>query len=595
MKRARAPSRAPTWVIPALGAVALAALLLACRGGLPGVPVADDYDSLQALRFEQPLDPFGSMGSLWYWRPLGRQAYFSLLSPLFFTAPWLVGVLHALLFALLYAASARALRRSFDPLGAAAIAAFPLLAEPSRALLVWPTGAQPLIAMACIALALHEAAARRLPTALAAMAAALLAHEQALLVVPVVPWVARAGRRGALATLAVAAAWATGRVVAFGHGAEVPPAGTIADAVAGIPGVLKASLEAQLGLGELEGGARLLVGAPLAGCVAVAAILVLARRASRERLQARLPVIAGGAAWFALALGPLAFAAAMWTPRHSALPGLGLGVALVGAIACASPRLALGFTAVRLVALLIAPTAPPVVEATLPARTRPLSFLHVTRMQRTVDSARRTLTAAHPTLPAGAHVGWWALPRHTEIGFVGPAALRTWYGDSTLVWLFWDRFALEHPPLDAVLGFDLGVASPARLMEPAAAAALRRALVIGEAGDLPGADAALVAALAAQRPTIDAFTIEITRLRARLAFEMGVLARADSLNREDLARAGASASYFGLAARIAARTGRPQEARELAGRALALRPGDAEAQDALQELGAMPAVERAEF
>jgi hypothetical protein len=161
--------------------------------------------------------------------------------------------------------------------------------------------------------------------------------------------------------------------------------------------------------------------------------------------------------------------------------------------------------------------------------------------------------------------------------------------------MFWDRFALEHPPLDAVIGFDLGVASPARLMRPGAVAAMRRALVIGEAGDLPGADTALLAALAAQRPTIDAFTIEITRLRARLAFEMGVLPRADSLNQEDLARAGASASYFGLAARIAARTGRPQEARELAHRALALRPGDPEAEDALRELGAMPAVERAEF
>ena len=163
------------------------------------------------------------------------------------------------------------------------------------------------------------------------------------------------------------------------------------------------------------------------------------------------------------------------------------------------------------------------------------------------------------------------------------------------MWLFWDRFALEHPPLDAVLGFDLGVASPARLMEPAAVAEMQHALVIGEAGDLPGAEAALVAALAAQRPSVDAFTIEITRLRARLAFEMGVIARADSLNQEDLARAGASASYFGLAARIAARTGRPREAREMAGRALALRPGDPEAQGALQELGATPAMERAEF
>jgi hypothetical protein len=582
-------------VIPALGAVALAALILACRGGLAGVPVADDYDSLFALRFEQPLDPFGPMGSLWYWRPLGRQVYFTLLSPLFFTAPWLIGVLHAALFALLYATIARAMHRTFDPLGAAAIAAFPLLAEPSRALLVWPTGAQPLIAMVGIALALHEAAARRLPTALAAMAAALLAHEQAMLVIPLVPWVARAGWRGVLATSTVAAAWVAGRVVAFGHGADVPGPGSLAEAVVAIPGVLRASLEAQLGLGELAGGARVLVAALLATCAAAVVAVVATRHEARARLAARRGVILAGAAWFALAMTPLAWAAALWTPRHSALPGLGLGLALVGAIACASPRLAVAFTAVRLLALLLAPLAPPVVEAALPPRTRPLSFLHVTRMQRTVDSARRTLTAAHPTLPHGAHVGWWSLPRHTEIAFVGPEALRTWYTDSTLVWMFWDRFALEEPAPDVVLAFDVGVASPARLMQPAAVAALRHGLAIGEAGDFAGADAALVAALAAQHPPVKAFTVEIVRLRARLAFATGALARADSLNRVDLAIAGASASYFGLAARLAARGGRLEEARQFAHQALTLRPDDPEAHDALAELGAAPAADRAEF
>jgi hypothetical protein len=163
------------------------------------------------------------------------------------------------------------------------------------------------------------------------------------------------------------------------------------------------------------------------------------------------------------------------------------------------------------------------------------------------------------------------------------------------VWLFWDRFAPGHPTLDAILGFEVGAASPARLMQPMAVAALRHALAIGEAGDLAGAEDALVAALAAQRPALDAFTIEIVRLRARLAFEMGALARADSLNQEDLARAGASASYFGLAARIAARTGRSREAQQLAHQALTLRPGDPEAQDALDELGAAPGADRAEF
>ena len=43
----------------------LGGLVVACRGGLPGIPVADDYDSLHALRFEHPLDGLGTMGSHW--------------------------------------------------------------------------------------------------------------------------------------------------------------------------------------------------------------------------------------------------------------------------------------------------------------------------------------------------------------------------------------------------------------------------------------------------------------------------------------------------------------------------------------------------
>ncbi len=562
---------------------------------MPGVPVADDYDSLHALRFERPLDWLGTLGSLWYWRPLGRQAYFSLLSPLFFSAPWVVGVLHAALFAGLYAVAARAMRRAFDPWGAAAIAAFPLLAEPSRALLVWPTGAQPLIAMAAIALALHEAAARRLPRALGAMAAALLAHEQALLVVPLVPLVARANRRGILATLGVAGAWAAGRWLALAHGADVPARDSIATTLAAAPGVLRASLEAQLGLGELEGAAHTAIALLLAACIAAAGTIGMFRRESRARLVARAPLLLGGAAWFALAIAPLACAAALWTPRHTALPGLGLGLALVGAIACASPRLAVAFTAVRLVALLLAPTAPPVVTAVLPERTRPLSFLHVTRMQRTVDSARRTLVAAHPVLPHGARIGWWSLPNQTAIGFAGASAVQTWYGDGTLQWKFWDRFALERPGPDAVLGFDVNVADPARLMQPAAIASLEHGLSIGEAGDFAGADHALVAALGAQRPSIGAFTVEIVRLRARLAFRMGAVERADSLNRADLAIAGESASYHGLAALLAVQAGRLNEAQTCAHRALALRPDDAEAREALAAMGTAATSDLAEF
>ena len=69
----------------ALGLLALVALLVACRGAPLGVPAADDYDYLDALL--RPVDPFGPMGSIWYWRPLSRQLYFGALGNAFFTAP----------------------------------------------------------------------------------------------------------------------------------------------------------------------------------------------------------------------------------------------------------------------------------------------------------------------------------------------------------------------------------------------------------------------------------------------------------------------------------------------------------------------------
>ena len=50
----------------AVGLISMLALLLACRGAPLGVPAADDYDYLDALL--RPVDPFGAMGSIWYWR-----------------------------------------------------------------------------------------------------------------------------------------------------------------------------------------------------------------------------------------------------------------------------------------------------------------------------------------------------------------------------------------------------------------------------------------------------------------------------------------------------------------------------------------------
>src|SRR6266516_18729 len=46
-----------------------------------GTTVLDDYAFLDRLTFQHPLDPFDSMAGAFYWRPLSRQLYFSLIGP----------------------------------------------------------------------------------------------------------------------------------------------------------------------------------------------------------------------------------------------------------------------------------------------------------------------------------------------------------------------------------------------------------------------------------------------------------------------------------------------------------------------------------
>jgi hypothetical protein len=283
---------------------------------MPGSPAADDYDYLYALRFEQPLDPWGPMGSVWYWRPLSRQAYFALFGDAFFAAPLVVAAFHVALLAALYALAYRVARRAFPPLAAASIAAFPLLAEPTRALVAWPTGAQPLLAMVLIALAVHEAAARRVLVAAAALAAALLCHEQAILAAPAVPLVVafvsrevRDRRRALAGTALVVALYVGLRVVATAHGAGLPARSGLGAALAAAPAIFGRSLAAQLDVVAGAGGMRALV-APALGALGAAALLAfLVRADARARLRRAAPALAAGLAWFVLGIVPLAFAA----------------------------------------------------------------------------------------------------------------------------------------------------------------------------------------------------------------------------------------------------------------------------------------------
>src|SRR6185436_19118506 len=77
---------------------------------------------------------------------------------------------------------------------AAAAAAFPFLAEGARSLLAWPGQFADLGCLFFSVLALHAAARRRLVPALAALAAALLCKEQAVVTAVLLPWLPAAPR-----------------------------------------------------------------------------------------------------------------------------------------------------------------------------------------------------------------------------------------------------------------------------------------------------------------------------------------------------------------------------------------------------------------
>src|SRR5262245_6657059 len=171
--RVRVPEAVWLLAVP----LALVALLIACRGAPLGTAVADDYSFLARLVFQRPLDPFDSMGATYYWRPISRQLYFSLVGPWLLAAPWGDAVVRPLLLGVVGALSFRSVRGDRPPPVAAPIAAGLVIADPARTLHGWPSGAQHLLAAVFALLAVHEAQARRLATATLAALAGVLSHE----------------------------------------------------------------------------------------------------------------------------------------------------------------------------------------------------------------------------------------------------------------------------------------------------------------------------------------------------------------------------------------------------------------------------------
>lgn len=598
-RAAGSPARAlaaPAWLGPLAIVIAFAALLWACRGFTLGAAVADDYAFLWHGVFRQPLDPFDSMGATFYWRPLSRQVYFGLMGGALPNAPWVAALVNASLLIATAWLLHRIARRWLTPPLAAAVAVIPLLSEPARALLTWPCGAQHLLAGACATLAVHEVVAGRRTTAALAGLAGLLSHEAALfalLTLPAIAWWRGASgdggarRRAALTTAALVAgvlgAWAIGYAVARAHGVALPPRQDGAFPLVRLPDLAGRAARAGFNLedlaADLAGPARVLLA--VLGLVTLAAF---ARPGSRERLRRYVPAILIGLAVFLLGSLPLAWLLPDWNAWRAWIPMLGLVGALTLVCAAAAPWLALGFATLRLALLLIATPGPATVVPHLPRSDSDMSFGRLVRLQRTVESVRGSMLAEFPTLPRGAAVRYWEMPRFAEVGFQDQAALRVWYRDTTLTWSKFGGIASIDQPVDAMVEFMDFQPLPGYVLEPAAMRLYTAGWRAQVARQWETADSLLMLAQRATR-TRWALAYAILNNRARIAVARNRREEARGFLEEYAALKGRDAGYWAVSAWIESGYGNLDAARAQVQRCLALDPRNPDGLKLAAQLG----------
>jgi tetratricopeptide (TPR) repeat protein len=592
---AKASARVPSIAIPErgwllAGPLALIALLFACRGAPLGTAVADDYSFLYHLRFHHPFDPFDSMGATFYWRPLSRQVYFSAVSGWLVRAPWAAATLNAIILLALFYVIARVARRGFAPSVAAALAVFPLLSEPARVLLDWPSGVQHLLASLGLALAVHEAVEGRIVTAALAALGGTLSHESAALAIPALPLIAALRTRKASETLRwlaaaalVAAVWGIGYAIARRHGVVLPPRTAGSYPVAQLPTLFRLAIDAALNLENLSGLARELI---LYGYLAVLAftLLSLLRRRTREALFARgaIPLIALVA--FVISLLPLGLLLPDWNAWRAWVPSLLFGVAVTATLGLCSPWLAGGWTALRLAALLIAPLAPVIVAKTAPVTVSDMSFTRMVRLQRTVDSAYHALTMEHRALPRGSVIRYWNLPRMVRVAFQDSLAVRVWYGDSSIVWQTFGGNAGLIKRLDAMIEFADDSPAPAAMIDTEAMHIFQRGGQALLESRIHEADSLFAVASAREPMKQGPFASSVTMNRAIIAFVVGDFDRADSLSDLAYALGGENADYWALQGQLAYIRGDRDKARRAVQKSLRINPDQAQAKRLQEEL-----------
>ncbi len=460
--------------------LAIVPLVLHSLGAPLGEPVADDFDHLRYALFS-PHNWLDGGGSQSFWRPLAYQGYFGLLAKVFITTTTVVVVLHLSMLALAVLLLYRTARRFMPAPWAAAAASFPLLVESARALITVPVHFVDVGLLLFSALAIHEAAASRLPGALLALLAALLCKESAVATAIVLPLLVPA-RKGPLAgrgrwiasVAAVTAVWALVYVAVRKSNGLILPRG----------------LESSLGgLGvtlwersrwAVSGTLRALFSLPATGSrwerpllaamgllAAVAAAYLWRSAAARARFARVAPIVIGGALWSAAATAPLVTVYPIWSPQRVVFGGVGIGVALCGTLGAAQPILLAALVAIRLALFALSPGPPARITMVPPANGAFVDFVKLVRLQRFMVETRELLQSHVPRMPRGARVGLLHPPIMASYAFGDDKALQVWYRDTTLRWMRYDEFR-DHPEWDlaAIVEFQQDAVPQVLLVSP---------------------------------------------------------------------------------------------------------------------------------
>jgi hypothetical protein len=449
-----------------ISVLSIVPLFLATRGAPRGEAVAEDFDFLRRA-MEPGVSLLDGGGSQAFWRPVAHQLYYETVGPLILQNPEAIAALHALALALAAGLLYRALRRTWSAPLAAAAASFPLMAESTRTLILWPSHFVDLGGFLFLALAVHEAASRRPWTASLSLLAALLCKELALvgaLLLPFGPWVggARQGDRvrllaasgAAVVAWALAYAWVRGHAgLELPHGIERDPALLSTSAATRFSWAIWNSLRATWSL-PFERGHLVTIAVTALGLAAAA--LALARSAAaRSRWRELRGAVVWGGAWAVLSWAALASIFPLWAPNRSQLGSVGFGIAAMGTAHAVHPLLPAAVAATRLALLAVAPGAPARITPEPEDRGAFLDYVKLCRLQRLMRATRQTLRHRFPALPRGSVIGLYTVPLSTEYAYGGPKALQVWYRDTTLDWVSLDTFEVRREiPVRAFVGYE---------------------------------------------------------------------------------------------------------------------------------------------